>query len=208
MARRWEPERNQPVGPKEAIGRRLFEEPDLVGAKDQKPKVLLDFRLFEEKRSPFEVSLDRLGARGPDDRVLPFLSEKAVKQGLSRKPAKTFFGWQHIAADLLANPKTGPLKFPVIASPVKPEQPNDPEHNPYHAHISPPIGNNGPCEPMTVALYLQMLFSKYGDYKPYHQNNSNSPFVPEEFKRTRFLSFIKAIWSRIQFRKNVKQSNG
>lgn len=166
--------------------------------------MLLDFRLFEEKRSPFEVSLDRLGARGLDDRVLPFLAEKAVKQGLSRKPAKTFSGWQHIAADLLANPKTGPLKFPVIASPVKPEQPNDPEHNPYHAHISPPTGNNGPYEPMTVALYLHMLFSKYGDYKPYRQNSLNSPSVPEEFERAGFLSFIRSLWSRIRSRRNIR----
>jgi hypothetical protein len=203
MARRWEPERNQPVGPKESIGRRLFEEPVLVGAKDQKPKVFLDVRSFEEKRPPFEVSLDRLGANGVDDRVLTFLTEKAVQQGQSRKPAKTFFGWQHVAANVLATPKTGSFKFPVIPSPVNPDQPNDPEHNPYHAHVSPPVGSNGPCEPMTMALYLQMLFSKYGDYKACPQNKSNPTSAPAKSERTGMLSIIKSIWSKIRFQRHV-----
>jgi hypothetical protein len=195
MARRWEPERDRQVGPKECIGRRLFEEPTLVGAKDQKPKVLLDFRLFEERRPPFEVSLDRLGQRGLDDKVVSFLAEKAMKQGNSRRPAKTFFGWQHIAADLLANPKTGPFKFPVNPSPIKPDEPEDPEHNPYHAHVVPPIGSNGPCEPMTVALYLQVLFSKYGEYR----QAPNQPLSPPPPPRPpsvsgRVLTLLRAIW--------------
>jgi hypothetical protein len=175
MARRWEPERDLPVGPKEAIGRRLFEEPTLVGAKDQKPKVSLNFRHFEEKRAPFEVSLDRLGPRDIDEKVVSFLAERAVHQAGSRKPPKAFLGWQHICADLLANPKNGTFKFPVHASPVKLDDPDDPAHNPYHAHVSAPMGSHGPCEPMTVALYLQAFFSQYGKYKPWPKQ----PMAPE-----------------------------
>ncbi|MGA2366877.1 MAG: hypothetical protein ABSG12_15470 [Steroidobacteraceae bacterium] len=155
MAERWIPNPGAPVGPQEPIGRRLFDEPDLVGAKDQKPKKeYLDLRHFEERRSPIEVSFDRLGERSIDKKVLNFLAPLCRRQGDAFAKRKKFGGWTWIQSTQLANPPRG-TRFPVVPSPILLNQPADPEHNPYHAHTT---GQ----ETHSVALHLQYLFSKYG----------------------------------------------
>jgi hypothetical protein len=196
MARkRWQPRSGDPIGPKEPIGRRLFEEPTLVGAKDQKPKVFLNYRAFEENRPPYQVSFDRLGEKSRDDKVVDFLVEKAVNQGHSRKPPRDFHGWVHLPAALLTQPRRGTLKFVVEASPIAPDDASDPPHNPYHAHISPPTGASGPTEPMTVALYLQAFFSDYGEVLPYLMPPSNQSIPaarPSLLKRA--INLVRSLW--------------
>ena len=63
MARKWNP-RTDPVGRNEPIGRRLFDEPMLMGAQDQPSFKGLDYRHFEVTPNDRELSLDRLGCTG------------------------------------------------------------------------------------------------------------------------------------------------
>src|ERR1700733_10086649 len=158
MAERWVPKQGSPIGPKEPIGRRLFDEPALVGAADQKPKETLDYRHFEERRTPIEVSFDRLGERGIDRKVLNFVTPIARRQGKAFRVQKKFDGWAYMPSEQLANPPKG-TGFPVIPSPIKYDEPAHVEHNPYHAHTT---GQ----DTHSVALHLQHLFSKHGRVRP------------------------------------------
>ena len=154
MVERWAPKPGAPVGQKEPIGRRCFDEPALVGARDQKPKEYLDYRHFEERRTPVEVSFDRLGEKSVDKRVLTFVAPLAKSQGRSLRKHKEFSGWAHVSAELLARPPRG-TAFPVVPSPISPDHPEAEDHNSYHAHAIGP-------DPHSVALHLQYLFSKHG----------------------------------------------
>ena len=66
---RWQPVIDQQIGSNEHLGRRLFDEPSLAGAEDQRPftGILIDH--FLEKRDDGQVSLDRLGQSSVDKRV-------------------------------------------------------------------------------------------------------------------------------------------
>ena len=143
---------------------------------------------------PYEVSLDRLGETGLDERVVSFLSVAACRQGAARKPPKTFYGWQHIRAETLANPPVGPYKFQVKPSPVALGDPQDPEHNPFHAHVEPPVSNGNVLESTTVALYLQMLFSKYGEYRQYATGTSSSSPSDSVSWIQRLVALFKSVW--------------
>jgi hypothetical protein len=63
MSHKWDP-KTDPVGKNERIGRRLYDEPMLMGAHDQPSFKGLDYRHFEETREDKELSLDRLGCTG------------------------------------------------------------------------------------------------------------------------------------------------
>jgi hypothetical protein len=157
MAERWVPQPDIAVGPNEQIGRRLFGEPELVGADDQvRPAGFLDYRHFEEKRGAGEVSLDRLGLSGVDKRIKNFLIPKAEYAGTTFRVPQSFDGWVILAARILANPPKGALKFPVIASPERLDEPEHIEHNPYHAHVCRPPGTDG----HSTALHLKYIFEK------------------------------------------------
>ena len=72
---RWNPA-DKPVGANEPIGRRLFDEPLLAGADDQRKFAGLDLRNFEEKRDR-EFSVDRLGRTGKERAVIKYLNPRA-----------------------------------------------------------------------------------------------------------------------------------
>ncbi len=150
---RWQPQPDQPVGPNEHIGRRLFDEPMLAGAQDQPSFAGLDFRHFEETRDP-EVSLDRLGQSGIDKAVVRYLRPRADKAGTTFRPPKAFNGWAVVRARLLSNPPHGPA-VPVIASPI-PGQGLD--ENIYHAHVATPDH----FDHYSMALHLRHLFTSPG----------------------------------------------
>lgn len=156
MAGRWLPNPADPIGKKESIGRRLFDEPTLVGATDQRPREYLDYRHFEERRAPIEVSFDRLGANGVDGKVRRYLEPIAIQHGIDWS-AKKFDGWVWLKADKLTAPPKGP-PFPLTPSPIRLAEPAHPECNPYHAHTA--------CPPTADAhgftLALQYLFSTHG----------------------------------------------
>lgn len=152
---RWEPNPSEPFAPAEHIGRRLFDEPQLVGATDQKPfPGVLDIRNFEETRGD-EFSVDRLGKTGVDKRVKAFLKPLAEAAGNAFHHPKSFDGWATAPSKRVCAPTRGspiPLK-------VSPEN-----GNPYHAHLEtadllPDAGN---FRHYHVALFIRELFTGPG----------------------------------------------
>jgi hypothetical protein len=153
---RWVPETDKPIGSNEHLGRRLFDEPLLAGAEDQKPFAGLHFSHFEEKRDG-KVSLDRLGQSSIDRKVLNYLRPLANCFAASFQPPKQFNGWSVIRAYILSHPPRGEA-VSVIPSPE-----TGPEHmaNIYHAHVVP-----GSMDSYIMALHLRQLFADYGNVKP------------------------------------------
>jgi hypothetical protein len=116
---KWQPESDTVIGKNEHLGRRLFDEPMLAGATNQKPFTGLRRRHFEETRD-LEFSLDRLGRTSVEPGVIRYLMPRADAAAAKFKPPKAFDGWFVIKADFLQKPKQGPA-FPVTPSPdIKP----------------------------------------------------------------------------------------
>ena len=138
------------MGENEPIGRRLFDEPMLVGGGDQRPLARLDLRHFLESRDR-ELSFDRLGRTSVDRSVVKYLCFRGIAAGSRFKKPKKFNGWVYFRARRLATPPRGP-KMIVIASPEFGEPPND---NPYHAHVDLPYG-----DAYISALHIRELFEK------------------------------------------------
>jgi hypothetical protein len=155
----WKPKPDDPVGVNEVIGRRLFDEPKLAGAKEQKPFAGLDLRNFTEKRDR-EFSVDRLGRTGIDAGVLKYLRPRATNAAKRFHPAKRFDGWATLRVRILAKPPLGEAVWLVSASPITDVSP--PEDNIYHAHVALPKG----VSPYTSALHLRELFTQYGEVRP------------------------------------------
>ena len=154
---RWSPNPNDPIGGSEILGRRLSDEPLLVGARNQRPFNGLDLRNFQEKRGR-EYSLDRMGKTGIQRQVLNYLIPLAKIHANSFDPAKTFVGWATIQAKKLANPPKGG-RIDLFPSPKN--DPGVPE-NIYHAHALRPEGDNE----YLYALHLKELFTYYGNVRP------------------------------------------
>lgn len=148
---RWSPA--DIVEKNEHIGRRLFDEPKLVGVRDQPSFSGLAVHQFEENRG-VEYSLDRLGRTGLDRGVLAYLTPRANDHaGIFKKP-KRFDGWVYAPARILAGAKEYPL--PVSSSPVL--EPGLKE-NLYHAHVCRPVE----LSPRMMALHLRQIFEDYGN---------------------------------------------
>lgn len=159
----WNPNPNQ-VGDKEAIGRRIYDEPMLAGATDQNPFAGIQVRHFEETRDR-EVSLDRCGATGAERGVLGYLFPRARAMGEALGPPKKFSGWLSVPAIALRRPSRGPA-FPPIASP----QPGEGlAENKYHAHVTFPDGID---DHYIVALLLRNIFAIHG--KPITSNRGKT----------------------------------
>jgi len=150
MAKGWQPP--GVVGKSETIGRRLFDEPMLVGARGQPSYSGLLLRHFEETRGQ-EFSVDRLGATGVTKQVIQYLRPRAENAGKSFHEARAFNGWICARACVLEAGWKG-HKYPVIASAIK-DKP-EPEDNVYHAHVL--IGD----DPYGEALYLKHIFTTKG----------------------------------------------
>jgi hypothetical protein len=102
---RWKPRSEDSVGKNEHVGRRLFDEPMLVGMRDPTRSVSrLDLRHFEETRHR-EFSLDRLGRSGIEKAVLGYLGPRAVAAGQKFSRSKPFNGWAVIRVKQLESPK-------------------------------------------------------------------------------------------------------
>lgn len=129
MAHKWNPT-TDPVGKNEPIGRRLFDEPMLMGAQDQPSFKGLDYRHFEETRDR-ELSLDRLGFTGIEKKAKNYLKPRADAAGANCVPPKHFNGWAQVRASALEKGWNGQC-FPVIASPIDLD---GIEGNIHHAHI-------------------------------------------------------------------------
>jgi hypothetical protein len=151
----WKPQSNEPVGQNEHLGRRLFDEPSLAGAQDQKPIARLILRHFEEKRDQ-QVSLDRLGRTSVEKAVVRYLRPRADRAGTRFRPPKAFNGWAVLSARKFGSPPAPPAyALTVIASP---ESGTDLDENIYHAHISAPPN----MDYYSMALHLRELFETQG----------------------------------------------
>ena len=142
------------VGNNEHVGRRLFDEPMLAGAKEQPSFQGLLLSHFEETRGD-EYSLDRLGNSGIDRRVVGYLRPRADAAGKTSRKPKRFDGWAALRAQELVQARKPPT-LSVISSPVVAPDPND---NIYHAHVCRPAATT----PHLMALHLRHLFSAYGN---------------------------------------------
>jgi hypothetical protein len=151
MAHKWNP-KTDPVGKNEPIGRRLFDEPMLMGAQDQPSFKGLDYRHFEETRADRELSLDRLGYTGIDNKAKNYLKPRADDAGAKCVPPKQFNGWAYVRASVLEKGWKGEC-FPVIPSPIDLE---GLEGNTHHAHI--PIQGDA----TSAALRLREMFTRHG----------------------------------------------
>jgi hypothetical protein len=147
---RWKPQANVPIGAKEQVGRRLFDEPMLIGAADQPRYDGLDLRNFQETRDD-EYSLDRLGRTGIEGAVVRYLEPRAVESGKSFQKPKQFNGWIAVKAEALMAPPKGPT-IQLVASPVSGSRLQE---NDFHAHAVRPAGQ----EDLIFALYLRYRFS-------------------------------------------------
>lgn len=147
---RWNPA-DKPVGTNEPIGRRLFDEPLLAGADDQRKFAGLDLRNFEEKRDR-EFSVDRLGRTGKERAVIKYLNPRANAAALKFKPPKRFNGWTVLRAKNFAVAVHNFPAMPVTASPIRGDEL---EENIFHAHLVLPAGKDH----YETALHLRHLFS-------------------------------------------------
>jgi hypothetical protein len=150
----WKPSAS--FGPNEQLGRRLFDEPMLSGARDQKRAPRLELVHFEEERGE-EYSLDRLGRTGVEKQVVRYLVPRCECHGKTLKPQKRIDGWATIKVKDLTQPPLGP-KFPawtLVYDPVQGVPPND---NAFHAHGIPPTGVSS----VVAAFHLRHHFEKKG----------------------------------------------
>jgi len=163
---KWQPENEAVVGKNEHLGRRLFDEPMLAGATNQKPFSGLLLRHFEETRD-LEFSLDRLGRTGVDLSAIRYLVPRADAAAAKLTPIRAFDGWFVIKADYLQRPKHGPA-FPVTPSPEMSPGLNE---NRYHAHATLPAT----ADSYTCALHLKYLFEQHGKPQPAVRTTSSNP---------------------------------
>ena len=155
---RWTPTAS--IGKNEHVGRRLFDEPALLGATDQPPIMRLLLTNFEETRSD-EYSLDRLGASSVDRKVLRYLMPRALAAANAYTKPKAFDGWAWVPARKLMEAEKKP-DLMVVASPI-PEDPTllekDLNGNRFHAHACRPVN----MDETYMAYHLRHLFETYGN---------------------------------------------
>jgi hypothetical protein len=149
---RWTPQTDETIGLNEYIGRRLFDEPMLTGAKNQRPFNGLRLSHFEETRGD-EVSLDRLGRTSIEKKVINYVGLRAEAAAKTRRPSVTFNGWAVLRARQFHEYKHQQLT--VVPSPVIG---NDFDENIYHAHVNTPSN----IDSYSMALHLKQLFTDHG----------------------------------------------
>ena len=141
---RWTPDDSGPIASSEHIGRRLFDEPKLSGAPDQKPYSGLQIGHFIEKRGS-EFSLDRLGKTSIDKRVVRYLMSRCEYAARSFQHEKKFNGWAYCASNRLLKDTS----WTIHASGIRARDENGVElpwsddqigENRYHAHVLIPDG--------------------------------------------------------------------
>lgn len=168
----------------EPVGRRMFDEPLLVGTAGQPSFRGLLVTHFEEARDD-EISVDRLGRTGIDKRVVAFLKPRADLAGEKFRKPKTFNGWAVLPARELRKDRDNRRGLQIVASPITEPAPND---NPYHAHIRRP----NEMDSMLAALYLRHLFTTYGKVEPVNSAQANRSWWQ------RFVERIEAGFARLK----------
>lgn len=153
MAAKWNP-LTDPIGTHEHLGRRLFNEPMLKGAKGQPSFSGLDLRHFEESREDRQFSMDRLGQTSIVGKVKAYLVPRA--QYSARKSRREFNGWIVVTAKQLATGFDG-KSYTAVPSPMPPPMDdNELEENKYHSHCDLPNDMSVKAN----ALFLRQIFYK------------------------------------------------
>jgi hypothetical protein len=142
---RWSPKDDQPVGPNEHIGRRLFDEPKLFGATDQNPLEGLSIRNFSPGKDR-EFSVDRVGDGCFHTQAMRYLEPRALDQATTFKNPSRFDGWLTVPARKLASPQHGrawalipsPERGPLIDGQPADWAESNVKQNRCHAHVSVP----------------------------------------------------------------------
>jgi len=173
---RWEPKPKDPVGPNERVGRRLFQRRPLKGAKDQKPpEGTYEISHFEERREPGEVSLDRLGRTGVDNKVKNFVEPQARAAASALRPPGVFEGWAVAKATDLENSAPGRRSFKIIPSPVNADPEKNVVANSYHAHVERPREGEYVFSCYETAVILKAIFEQN-----YHRESASAEKQPSE----------------------------
>lgn len=138
---RWTPKDNEAIAPSEQLGRRLFDEPKLSGAPDQKPFAGLRIDHFIEKRGR-EFSIDRLGRTSIDHKVVAYLKPRC-NHVLKERQAKRFDGWAIASAKKLPKDSSWTLHPSGIREKdaggvVEAWSETDLKQNMYHGHVLMP----------------------------------------------------------------------
>ena len=187
----WKPRSDEPVGNNEHVGRRLFDEPMLAGATDQKAFGGLILRNFEENRDR-EFSLDRLGRTGVDRKVVSYLLPRANAAATRFVPHRSFDGWAVLRARVLENPPKG-LGLPVTASPIAGDGVDE---NIYHAHATLPESQDA-HQRYSSALHLRHLFASHGTVHRVHTpTQSTQPPGGFGVLMDRILTSLRSVFSR------------
>lgn len=188
MAPKWNPE-TDPIQENEAIGRRLFDEPMLMGARQQPAYNGLRVDHFEETREDKELSLDRLGSTGVARAAKRYLIPRAEYSAKKFRKPKTFNGWAVVSAKHLKE-GVGGYKFPVVHSPQRNTNldADDLENNIYHAHCVLPEG----IQSISIALHIRHIFSTKGKIEHHQVGRTEESLV------SRSIRAIDAIWTKLK----------
>lgn len=144
------------MGPKERIGRRLFDrvgdERDVEEDGSVSPR-FADFFSADPERD--HLSTDRLGPTGIVKAVLRRLTPLADYEATNRNPQHSFRGWSSVPRDQIRSPDWRPKVFPT---PIDEDPPN-----PWHAEIDCSEWR-GKRLAYAMALILRDLYQREGQF--------------------------------------------
>ncbi|MCG8052454.1 MAG: hypothetical protein JAZ15_14720 [Candidatus Thiodiazotropha endolucinida] len=183
MAKRWQP--NSTIGKNEAIGRRLFDEPMLIGATDQPKYEGILLRHFEENRDN-ELSVDRLGQSGINKKVKKYLQQRATNAAKGFHKQKSFNGWIFVQKQALELGYKG-RQFPTLASPITDGE-TEIDNNIYHAHIS--LSDNSEID----AFYLKHIFTTKGKI----ENSDTNSIQGKSRTSIVLLSYLRSLYNLLR----------
>lgn len=116
----WTPDPSV-VSKKEVVGRRTFGQDKQIFVQQEPLHYKYDIFLDDELAA--DLSLDRLGLRAAELKVITLLSPLGERHGQRRTPPRSFRGWAQIKVADLSGLKIRPTKAKG-------------EENPYHAELS------------------------------------------------------------------------
>jgi hypothetical protein len=163
---RWTPNDSAPIGAGEHIGRRLFDEPKLSGAPDQKPFAGLKLSNFVEKRGR-EFSVDRLGQSAIDASVVNYLKVRCEFAETRYREKKKFSGWAYLTAKKITQNSAWTIHPSAVrakndAGGDLPWADENAQENRYHAHVMRPDG----VDATYFAYQIREKFTTDGNLHP------------------------------------------
>jgi hypothetical protein len=151
----WEPHADQPLGPKELLGRRIFSDRIWDGDLDQGQKRLYRVDHFFDDQASADLSIDRMGERGADDMVVAKLAILARTEAAKRSPPRPFPGWAACSRDRMTNKN---YTLEVRATPLADGS------NPYHAELLRDKYRHERSALWAFAAMARDIFAKHGRF--------------------------------------------